>query len=207
MDVAYLETPDKGCHVVRGTAQIEVYSAIGEYSYSIVSDDADRIQYRVTTIYHRISGPFGADSGQIWFRVVFNETTPSTTQTISESVSLPWRDQIARRYPLQTWQVNFKACDGSYLEIVRAQITRFIQVDASSTSMTIKAAEPEEVMLPGQIGTVRVSKIPFAPLKRGTGKDLLPKPNKGGRPWFAFLAGALIGTVMGVLGSPKREDS
>lgn len=206
VDVPYLETPHKECHVVRGTARIEVYSAIGEYSFSIVSDDADRVQYRVTTIYHRISGPFGADSGQIWFRVVFDESTPSTIQRASESVSLPWRDQIARSYPLQSWQVNFKACDGSHLEIIGSQLTRFILVDAKSTAFTIKAAEPEEVMLPGQIGAVKSGENSFVDPRVVSRKTTRPK-RTGGWPWPAFVAGILIGAAGGLLGHRKKSDS
>ena len=70
LDKEYAVPPEDGWKIVRGSSQLDVIEKRPKNTlYSFVSDDRDRVIYKVTTTHVNHKG----DSGQIKFRIKFNQ--------------------------------------------------------------------------------------------------------------------------------------
>lgn len=141
----YLVTPDTGWHVVRNTSNFVIFSSQGDQSHSFVSDDADRVQYNVTTIHHG-----AGSSGSIDFRITFTEST-TQTQSVSktESMSLNWGDSKAFNYPAGSWKLVFTSFDGRHFEMTGSENDNpFITIANQEGSMVVSAKNPAVVNWP-----------------------------------------------------------
>jgi hypothetical protein len=141
----YLVTPDAGWHVVRGSTSFKVFSAQGDWSQSFVSDDADRIQYSVTTIHH------GAGvSGSVDFRILYKETTTQVKNgSTSENMDLEWGDSKSFSYPAGSWKIVFTSFDGKHFEITGSDQTNpFLDVKNLNGSMVVSTRDPATLNWP-----------------------------------------------------------
>jgi hypothetical protein len=55
-DVPWVETADEGWTVVRGTSKFNQINAQGDWGVRFISDDANRVQYNLSTFHHGITG-------------------------------------------------------------------------------------------------------------------------------------------------------
>jgi len=141
----YLVTPDPGWHVVRGTSSLKVFSAQGDWSQTFVSDDADRVQYNVTTIHHGIGS-----SGSVDFRILFQETSSAVNiASHTDALSLEWGDSKSFNYPAGTWKIVFTSFDGKHYEITGSETTNpFIDVTNQEGSMIVSTKNPASLVWP-----------------------------------------------------------
>jgi hypothetical protein len=146
-DHPYLETPDAAWHVVRNTSSFKVFSAQGDWSHTFVSDDADRVQYNVTTIHHGLTG---GSSGSVDFRIYFNETTTQTTTSlVPETMSLEWGDSKTFNYPAGTWKIVFISFDGKHYEFTESSKTNpFLDITNGEGSMIVSTKNPATLVWP-----------------------------------------------------------
>jgi len=104
---------------VRNTSRLSSGPGLngGDWESTFVSDDADRVQYNVTTIHHGALG----NSGFVHFWISFTESyTQSVDQQHSDPVKLRWRDSedfSASELGLPGWKFVLDAFDGSHTEL------------------------------------------------------------------------------------------
>jgi len=143
-DVPYLVTPTSGWHVQRNTSRLVSDWQTGDLGGSFVSDDADRVVYKMTTIHH---GPFGT-SGQIRFHITFNEYMDDTFPTYNnEIITLNWGDSKIFDYGVGTWKIIFKAFDGTTQEYSGTENTNpFMSINTSGMGYLISTANPRTLV-------------------------------------------------------------
>lgn len=153
IDVPYEVTPEANTHVVRNTSRLSTGPGLygGDWSYSFVSDDADKVVYNVTTIHH---GAFGS-SGFVHFWITFNESySQSVDQPQSDPVELRWGDsQIFNPDQLGTdGKFILEAFDGSREEVSGEDTdgrNPFLQTTKGGDgSITLTTADPKTINWP-----------------------------------------------------------
>jgi hypothetical protein len=156
----YSVTPDSGCTVIQNTSQI-LANAVGSWSDSFVSDDSNAVKWKVTTIHHGIFGT----SGDVSFRITFQETCPSGTPSTSSDSdyysALPWNSSFSMPFKItsdspvagtvRSWKIALDAFDQSHSEFVGAGASKFLRVsetlpDANNQIMiTLTTPDPSTI--------------------------------------------------------------
>jgi hypothetical protein len=144
-DVSYAVSPTSGWHVQRNSTRFTVVEAHGDWSHSFVSDDGDKVVYKVTTIHHKFS-----EAGRVRFKIEFTEYRDISAKDPKElDVRLKWGDSESFDLEPGDWKVTFDAFDGSHQEFISADVSNpFLKVRATSTGIVLQAADPKTLIWP-----------------------------------------------------------
>jgi hypothetical protein len=149
IDVPYAVSAETGWHVIRNTSQFHYWGQEGNYpadwSYSFVSDDGDRVVYKVTTIHHK-----AGFSGLLHFNISFQENQPQTiVQNYGEQITLKWGDTFVIPYPVGTWKLTFTSFDGRHVEFAGSNTSDpFIKITDQGGQNVIGTADPKTLQWP-----------------------------------------------------------
>ncbi|MFT4016993.1 MAG: hypothetical protein QM668_08535 [Agriterribacter sp.] len=126
-DVPYVETPEAGWTVVRGTSKFNEINPQGDRGVRFMSDDGNRVQYNVSTYHHGITG---GPSGCLDFTISFTETKEDLKVSYSDiPFDINWGDSKTIDIAVGEWKITFTAFDGSVNEFKGVDNTNpFIQI-------------------------------------------------------------------------------
>lgn len=147
-DIIHTSPTYSGWKVLPDTVKFVVEWSQGDendqWSKRLVSTDAGRVIYSVTTIYHRIG-----TSGKVNFHFEFDiERHQTVSEYVTEDVELRWGQSRTFPYPAGTWKVVYQPFQGESQEFAGASnANKFLTVSTEGNELKLLATPPGELEL------------------------------------------------------------